>query len=72
MQAKISDDERARRIVTAFYDGGARGDITSYAPYLANDFELFVPSYLPWGGHFDKSGYLELLPRVAATLDLRG
>ena len=69
MQATICDDERARQIVTAFYDGGARGDITSFAPYLAKDFELFVPPYLPWGGHFDRSAYLELLPRVAATLD---
>ena len=61
--------EHARAIVKRFYDGGARGEITSFADCLADDFELFVPPQLPWGGTFDKAGYLALLPRVADTLD---
>ena len=55
--------ERAREIVTQFYDGGARGDITAFRDYLAEDFELSVPPQLPWGGTFDKTQYLALLPR---------
>lgn len=59
----------AKAIVKSFYDGGARGEITSFADRLAENFELFVPPSLPWGGHFDKAQYLSILPRVAATLD---
>ena len=69
MPEPISDTERAREIVVSFYDGGARGDITSFKDRLADDFELFVPDYLPWGGHFGKQEYVALLPRVAAVLD---
>jgi ketosteroid isomerase-like protein len=58
-----------REIVRRFYDGGARGDITSFSDSLAEDFELFVPPQLPWGGTFDKKQYVALLPRVAAVLD---
>ena len=65
--AAATDDPKA--IVRSFYDGGARGEITSFADRLAEKFELFVPPSLPWGGHFDKAQYLSLLPRVAATLD---
>jgi ketosteroid isomerase-like protein len=65
----ISETERAREIVVSFYDGGARSDITSFKDRLAEDFELFVPEYLPWGGHFGKQEYVALLPRVAAVLD---
>ncbi|WP_157572412.1 nuclear transport factor 2 family protein [Nevskia soli] len=59
----------ALEIVKSFYSGGARGEITSFADRLSDRFELFVPGYLPWGGHFNKAQYLELLPRVADTLD---
>ena len=69
MPESISETERARKIVVSFYDGGARGDITSFKDQLAEDFELFVPDYLPWGGHFGKQEYVALLPRVAAVLD---
>ena len=63
--------ERAREIVRRFYDGGARGEITAFRDHLAEDFELYVPPQLPWGGIFDKAQYLALLPRVAAVLDFR-
>jgi ketosteroid isomerase-like protein len=64
-----SRDDQPRAIVKRFYDGGARGEITSFRDCLAEDFELFVPPPLPWGGTFDKEQYVELLPRVAAVLD---
>ena len=64
-----NDLEQAKAIVRSFYDGGARGRITDFASQLADNFELFVPDYLPWGGHFDKAGYVALLPGVARALD---
>ena len=69
MSGPVNETERAREIVVSFYDGGARGEITSFKDSLAEDFELFVPDYLPWGGHFGKQEYVALLPRVAAVLD---
>ena|ERR1700750_300637 len=61
--------EKARGIVKRFYDGAARGEITSFGQFLAEAFELLVPPQLPWGGTFDRQGYLALLPRVAEALD---
>ena len=61
--------EDAKAIVKSFYDAGARGEITSFADRLAENFELFVPPSLPWGGQFNKAQYLSILPRVASTLD---
>jgi ketosteroid isomerase-like protein len=65
------ETERAVALVRSFYNGGARGDITSCRDSLADDFELLVPPQLPWGGTFDKPQYVSLLPRVAAALDFR-
>lgn len=59
----------ALRIVKTFYRGGAEGRIVDFADFLADDFILFVPDYLPWGGQYDKAGYVAILPQVAATLD---
>ena len=61
--------EQAKAIVRSFYEGGARGRIADFVPQLSETFELFVPGYLPWGGHFDKAGYVALLPDVARALD---
>jgi ketosteroid isomerase-like protein len=70
---KTSELERenmdAKAIVKSFYEGGARGEITSFADRLADDFELFVPPSLPWGGQFNKAQYISILPQVASTLD---
>ena len=66
MQTAADD---AKAIVKSFYDAGARGEITSFADRLAENFELFVPPSLPWGGQFNKAQYLSILPRVASTLD---
>jgi ketosteroid isomerase-like protein len=64
-----SQNNQAREIVKRFYDGGARREITSFRDSLAEDFELFVPPQLPWGGTFNKDQYVALLPRVADVLD---
>ena len=69
MSVTIDDVQHAKAIVRSFYDGGARGRITDFASQLSEDFELFVPDYLPWGGRFDKAGYVALLPGVARALD---
>lgn len=62
-------EAEALGVVKTFYRGAAAGHILDFAPFLAEDFRLFVPDYLPWGGQFDKAGYLAILPQVAATLD---
>lgn len=59
----------ALAVVKAFYQGGAEGRITDFASSLADDFVLLVPDYLPWGGRYDKAGYVAILPQVATTLD---
>jgi ketosteroid isomerase-like protein len=69
MTETTTETERARTIVKSFYEGGARGEITSFKDRLAENFELFVPEYLPWGGHFNKQQYVDLLPQVATALD---
>lgn len=69
MSAALELTTSAKAIVKLFYDGGALGRITDFAQHLSDDFELFVPDYLPWGGRFDKDGYIELLPGVAEALD---
>ena len=67
----IDTTERARALVMSFYDGAAQGRITDFRDRLAENFELSVPGYLPWGGRFNKQGYVDLLPQVAAALDFR-
>jgi hypothetical protein len=42
---KVAVSEDAKSIVKSFYELGAQGDITSFAPRLADDFEPFVPPY---------------------------
>jgi len=69
MSITTDETERAKAIVRSFYDGGARSSITDFADQLDETFELFVPDYLPWGGQFDKAGYVALLPGVARVLD---
>ena len=66
-----NERENARELVLRFYQGGARGEITSFRHSLANDFVLHVPPQLPWGGTFNKQQYVDLLPRVASILDFK-
>ena len=59
-----------RTIVRSFYEAGDRNDITSFADRLADDFEVFVPAYLPWGGRSDKRRYIGwVIPQVVDNLD---
>ncbi len=69
MSITTDETERAKAIVRSFYAGGASGRITDFASQLDDAFELFVPAYLPWGGHFGKADYVALLPGVAKALD---
>ena len=69
MSIRINEAEAAKAIVRSFYEGGARGRITDFASQLAEEFQLYVPDYLPWGGHFDKAGYIARLPEIARALD---
>lgn len=64
-----SVEAEALAVVKSFYRYGAEGRITDFASFLSEDFELFVPEYLPWGGRYDKAGYVSILPQVATTLD---
>jgi ketosteroid isomerase-like protein len=59
-------------MVKSIYDGWGRGDTVSFGNSLAENFELFVPEYLPWGGRFTKQQYVDLLPKVASILDFPG
>lgn len=62
--------EENRAIVGAFYEGGGRDKIGSFANRLADDFRVFVPDYLPWGGTSGKQRYIDwVLPQVVAVLD---
>jgi hypothetical protein len=69
MTLTAQDTDRAKAIVKAFYDGAAHGRITDFASQMSDDFELFVPPFLPWGGMYDRAGYIGLLPGVATALD---
>jgi hypothetical protein len=62
--------EANRAIVRSFYEGGGRDDLASFADRLADEFEVFVPNYLPWGGRSDKGRYMTwVIPQVLNNLD---
>jgi hypothetical protein len=66
----ISATNQNKAIVKAFYEGGRRGEITSFAGLLDASFQVSAPGYLPWGGVSNKSRYLEIvLPQVGKALD---
>ncbi|WP_295993667.1 hypothetical protein [Rugamonas sp.] len=69
MNDTATKEAEALRVVKTFYQGASEGRIVDFEPYLAEDFILFVPDYLPWGGQYDKAGYVSILPQVAQTLD---
>ena len=67
MTAANDATEKNRTIVRLFYDGGARNELASF---LAEDFHVFVPDYLPWGGRSDKQRYIGwVIPQVVGVLD---
>jgi hypothetical protein len=62
--------EANRTIVRSFYEGGGRDEQARFANRLADNFEVFVPDYLPWGGRSDKTRYITwVIPQVAGNLD---
>ena len=50
--------EAPKPLSVRFIAAARKGRITDFARRLAEQFELFVPDYLPWGGRFDKAGYV--------------
>ena len=65
-------EKRARNkaVIDAFYQGGVKGDITTFESFLHPDFVMDAPNYLPWRGtRHGASQYLEILPDVAEALD---
>jgi hypothetical protein len=70
MPTSANETERDRAIVRQFYEGGGRDEFSSFADRIAEDFQVFVPGYLPWGGQSDKQRYINwVIPQVAAVLD---
>ncbi len=62
--------ERNRAIVRTFYEGGTQDDMGSFKAQIADDFQVFVPRYLPWGGQSDRQKYIDwVIPQVVAVLD---
>jgi len=61
---------RNKAIVSAFYEGGAGGDLTGFGARLHAEFVVEAPGYLPWGGGHGPEAYLRVvLPQVGAALD---
>jgi len=68
--AKSTDTAaRCKAIVKALHDGAGRGSIARLAEHLSDDFELFLPAFLPWGGIFGKARFLALLDHLPDVLD---
>jgi hypothetical protein len=64
------ETEANRVIVRSFYESGGRGDLVSFDSRLADNFEVFVPNYLPWGGRSGKTRYITwVIPQVLDSLD---
>jgi ketosteroid isomerase-like protein len=58
-------------VVDAYYQAGVRGDLPSFAPYLAPDFSVTAPNYLPWGGTHVGADYYDqtVLQHLPESLD---
>ena len=62
---------QSRAVVDAYYQAGARGHLTDFAPFLHPDFTVTAPNYLPRGGvHVGASFFRdEVLPNLPDLLD---
>ncbi len=70
MTAAADLTARNKLIVKAFYEAGARGDLTGFGAPLHPEFVVEAPDYLPWGGAHGPEAYLRtVLPQVGAALD---
>jgi ketosteroid isomerase-like protein len=71
----MSDNEQIvkqnKAVVDAYYQAGARGELTSFAEYVHDDFVTTAPNYLPWGGEHLGGDFFrdEVLPSLPDTLD---
>ena len=66
-----SEVERDKAVVDAFYQAGIEGHLTSFARYLAPDFRVTAPNYLPWGGTHSGAAFFrdEILPNLPDVFD---
>ena len=67
----MSAAEDTKTVVDAYYQAGVQGNLPSFAPYLAPDFRVTAPNYLPWGGtHVGSAFFAEhVLHHLPETLD---
>ena len=62
-----------RQIVVDFYAAGVRGDLEAFMSYLADDFVLYEPPFLPYGGTYrGKQAMLEGFGKIGEYLDVSG
>jgi ketosteroid isomerase-like protein len=69
--AAQSEIEANKAVVDAFYQAGVEGKLTSFARYLAPDFLVTAPSYLPWGGPHKGASFFsgDILPNLPQVFD---
>ena len=72
----MGDDElslRNRQIVVDFYAAGVRGDLELFVSYLSDDFVLYEPPFLPYGGAYHgRQAMLEGFGKIGEYLDVSG
>jgi ketosteroid isomerase-like protein len=69
--AAQSEIEANKAVADAFYQAGVEGKLTSFARYLAPDFLVTAPSYLPWGGPHKGASFFsgDILPNLPQVFD---
>jgi hypothetical protein len=64
---------RNRQIVVDFYAAGVRGDLEAFVSYMSDDFVLYEPPFLPYGGAYHgKQAMLEGFAKIGEYLDVSG
>jgi ketosteroid isomerase-like protein len=67
----MSRAKDTKSVVDAYYQAGVRGELPAFAPYLASDFSVTAPNYLPWGGNHVGAAWFDenVLHHLPETLD---
>jgi ketosteroid isomerase-like protein len=67
----LSQSDRSKAVVDAYYQAGVENRLTDFAPYLHPDFTVTAPNYLPWGGVHAGAAFFrdEVLPNLPGVLD---
>jgi SnoaL-like domain len=67
----MSTTEDTKTVVDAYYQAGVQGNLPGFARYLATDFLVTAPNYLPWGGTHAGSAFFaeHVLQHLPETLD---